>query len=85
MSTATSHSSTPVDPKELRPLVHAELDKLPDHCLEAARKLLMELQLRELVDDLGAEMDEAWKSGRITQASIAKAIQEHRRKHPYRG
>lgn len=55
-----------IDPEELRPLVHAELDKLPDHCLEAARKLLQELQLREIVEDLGAEMDEPWKAGRIT-------------------
>ncbi len=73
-----------INPKELRPLVHAQLDSLPDHCLEAAQKLIMDLQLRELVDELGAEMDETWKSGRITQESIAKAIQEHRQKHPYR-
>jgi hypothetical protein len=73
-----------INPKELRPLVHAQLDSLPDHCLEAAQKLIMDLQLRELVDELGAEMDETWKSGRITQESIAKAIQEYRQKHPYR-
>lgn len=71
-----------INPVELRPL-HAELDKLPDHCLEAARKLLQELQLREIVEDLGAEMDEAWKAGRITQESIAKAVQEYRQQHPY--
>lgn len=72
-----------IKPEDLRPLVHVELDKLPDHCLEAARKLLMELQLRELVDEFGAEMDEARKAGRFTEESIAAAIQEHRRKHPY--
>lgn len=72
-----------INPEELRPLVHAELDKLPDHCLEAARKLLQELQLRELVESLCAEMDEARKAGRFTEESIAAAIQEHRQKHPY--
>lgn len=81
--TVTPSTAQTISPAELRPLVHAELDKLPDHCLEAARKLLMELQLRELADELGSEMDEAWKSGRITQESIAAAIQEHRQKHPY--
>ena len=29
-------------------------------------------------------MDEAWASGRITNESIAGAIIEHWRKHPYR-
>lgn len=67
-----------LDPKELRALVHAELDQVPDQCLEVARKLLLELRLQELVDELGTEMDEAWRTGRITQETIAKAIQEYR-------
>lgn len=40
--------------------------------------------MHELLEQFDAEMDEAWKSGRITQESIAKAIQEHRQKHSYR-
>ena len=63
---------------ELRALVHAELDQVPDQCLEEARKLLLELRLRGLVDELGTEMDEALRTGRITQESIAKAVQEYR-------
>ena len=75
---------TDIDPKELRPLLHAEIDKLKDEDLAAAHRALMEIELRRLVDELGEAMDEGWASGRITTESIAEAIREHRRKHPYR-
>lgn len=72
--------STPknIGPEELRGLIHAELNQLPDQCLEIARKLLLELRLHALVYELGSEMDEARRTGRITQESIAKAVQEYR-------
>lgn len=81
MSTLTS---MPTDPKELRPLLHAEVEKLRDEDLVAARRALLEIEARRLADELGAAMDEDWASGRITNESIAEAILEHRRKHPYR-
>ena len=75
---------TDIDPKDLRPLLHAEIDKLKDEDLAAAHRALLEIELRRLVDELGEAMDEGWASGRITKESIAEAIREHRRKHPYR-
>ena len=72
------------DPKELRPLLHAEVDKLRDEDLLAARRALLEIEARRLADELGAALDEDWASGRITNESVAEAILEHRRKHPYR-
>ena len=82
MSTVTVQST---DPKELRPLLHAEVDKLRDEDLAAARRALLEIETRRLADELGAALDEQRASGRITNESIAEAILEHRRKHPYRG
>ena len=73
-----------IDPKDLRPLLHAEIDKLKDQDLAAAHRALLEIEARRLADELGEAMDEAWASGRITKESIAEAISEHRRKHPYR-
>ncbi len=81
MSTQTT---APVDPKELRPLLHAEIDKLRDKDLALAHYAMQEIQLQRLTDELDEAMDEGWASGRITKESIAAAILEHRRKHPYR-
>ena len=75
---------TDIDPKDLRPLLHAEIDKLKDEDLAAAHRALLEIEARRLADELGAALDEGWASGRITEESIAEAIREHRRKHPYR-
>ena len=72
------------DPKELRPLLHAEIDRLPDNHLAAAHRLLQEMEIQRLVDELGAATDEAWASGQISEEKIAEAIREHRQRHPYR-
>ena len=82
MSTPTA--PVPTDPKELRPLVHADIDRIPDEHLAAVHRLLLESEIQRLMDELGAGMDEDWASGRITKESIDEAIKEHRRKHPYR-
>jgi len=83
MITDTSDSSGPVNAKELRPLVHAELDKLPDDYLAAARLLLLEMQLQQVMEELDDAADAARAAGRLTPERIALAIQEHRAAHPY--
>jgi len=77
-------TSTPVDPKELRPLLHAEIDRLPDEALAAAHRLLQEMEIQRLMDDLGAATEQAWTSGQMSEEKIAEAIREHRKRHPYR-
>ena len=81
MSTLTT---APIDPKELRPLLHAELDKLRDEHLELAHRLLLEIELQQVVDDLDGAFDEARAAGRLTPERIAEAIAAHRAAHPYR-
>ena len=77
-------TQTDLDPKKLRPLLHAEIDKLRDEDLALAHRALLEIELRPLADKLGADFDEDWASGKLTKESIQEAILEHRRKHPYR-
>ena len=81
MSTPTS---TPTDPKELRPLLHAEIDRLPDEHLAAVHRLLQEIEIQRLVDSLGEAAEAAEAAGKMTPESIQESILEHRRKHPYR-
>jgi hypothetical protein len=80
MSTPTL---TPVDPKELRPLLHAEVDKLRDEQLGLAHRMLLEIELQQVTDELDDAADAARAAGRLTPESIAAAIAAHRAAHPY--
>ena len=75
---------TDIDPKDLRPLLHAEIDKLRDEHLELAHRLLLEIELQQVMDDLDDAADEARAAGRLTPERIAEAIAAHRVAHPYR-
>ena len=72
------------DPNELRPLLHADIDRLPDEQLAAAHRLLQEMEIQHLMDSVGEAADAAQAAGKMTPESIQESILEHRRKHPYR-
>lgn len=76
-------AQTSIDPKQLRPLLHAEIDRLHEEDLAAAHRALLELEARRLFDELGRDFDEDWASGKLTTENIQESILEHRRKHPY--
>lgn len=82
MSTLTA--SLPVDPKELRPLLHAELDRLPDTHLETAHRFLQEMEVQHALESLGAATEKAWSQSGLSDEKIAAAVREHRQRHPYR-
>jgi hypothetical protein len=72
------------DPDELRPLLHERIDQCTPEELEAVRRTLLGLEARRLADELGRDMAEDWRTGKLTEAGIAEAILEHRKRHPYR-
>ena len=74
---------TDIDPKELRPLLHAEIDRLKDEDLAAAHRALLEIEMQRLLGEMDDATDRAWESGQITEEKIEEAILEHRRKNPY--
>ena len=78
-------AALPADPKELRPLLHAEIDRLPDEHLGLAHQVLLEIELQQLTDDLDATADDARAAGRLTPERIAAAVAAHRSGRPYRG
>ncbi len=75
---------TEIDPKDLRPLLHAEIDKLRDEDLALAHRALREIELQQATDELDDAADEARAAGRLTPERIADAIAAHRAAHPYR-
>ena len=78
------NAPTETNPQDLRPLLHAEIDKLRDEHLELAHRLLLEIELQQVMDDLDDAADEARVAGRLTPERIAEAIAAHRAEHPYR-
>jgi hypothetical protein len=77
-------ASTPTDPKELRPLLHSDVDRLPDSALETARRFLLEIELQQVSAELDDAADDARASGCLTPERIASAVAAHRAAHPYR-
>lgn len=77
------NAQTEIDPKVMRPLLHAEIDKLRDEDLGLAHRMLLEIEMQQVMDDLDDAADEARAAGRLTPERIAEAIAAHRAAHPY--
>ena len=69
------------DPGQLRPLLHAELDRLSDEHLGLAHRAILEIELHQLAGELDDAADAAKNSAKLTLDSIAVA--EHRALRPY--
>lgn len=80
----STFAAMPVDPKDLRPLLHRRLDDATDEELTAVHRVLLEFEARRLADELGREMADEAAAGHMTDEGIAASILEHRQKHPYR-
>jgi hypothetical protein len=75
--------STSPDPGKLRPLLHAELDRLSDEHLSLAHRALLEIELHQLTGELDDAADAASSASKLTLESIAAAMAEHRALRPY--
>jgi len=63
----SSLSALPTDPKELRPLLHAEVDKLGDENLVVLHWVALELELEEVADRLNAGFDADRAAGKLAR------------------
>lgn len=79
MSTFTA---MPVDPKELRPLLHRKLDDATDEEIGTMHRMLLEIEAQRLWKELGAEVAEDWQSGRLTTEKVAESVRRHRASSP---
>ena len=60
-------SALPVDPKELRPLLHAEVDKLNDDNLLVLHRVALELELDEITERLDEGFDADRAAGKLAR------------------
>ena len=64
MSTLTI---SPTDPKELRPLLHAEVDRLRDEHLLVLHRVALELELEEVTERLNTGFDADRAAGKLVR------------------
>ena len=69
-------STLPTDPKELRPLLHAEVDKLRDENLLVLHRVALELELDEVTERLNVGFDADRAAGKL--ARLPELIREAR-------
>ena len=72
------------DPKELRPALHAHIDRCTDKELEVVRLALLEIEMREAFTEMARGAEEDRLAGKHDPALVQAAILAHRAKHPYR-
>ena len=58
-------AALPSDPRELRPLLHAEVDKLGDENLRILHRVALELELEEVTERLNQGFDEDRMTGKL--------------------
>ncbi len=67
---------TDIDPKDLRPLLHAEIDKLRDENVALLHRVALQLELEEVSARLDAGFDEDRAAGKL--ARLPEIIREAR-------
>lgn len=60
-----SFAAQPPDPKKLRPLLHAEVDRMGDENLFLLHRVAMELELDEVTDRLNEGFDADRVAGKL--------------------
>jgi hypothetical protein len=78
MQTATG------SPEDLRRFFHQEIDRMEPSRLEFLNRLLQQLKLFELADQIDRGFDADREAGYLSMDKIAEAIRAVRREHPYK-
>lgn len=71
-----------IDPKDLRPLLHAEIDKLRDENVALLHRVALQLELEEVSARLDAGFDEDRAVGKL--ATLPHIVREARAALPQR-
>ena len=77
MQTATAN------PEDLRRFFHQEIDRMEPSRLEVLNRLLQQLRLFELADQIDLSFDADRAAGRLSPEKVAEAVRAVRRQHPY--
>lgn len=70
------------NPEELRRFLHQEIDRMEPSRLEILNRLLQQLKLFELVDEVDRGFDADRAAGRLTPDKVAEAVRAVRLEYP---
>lgn len=81
--TVTEMQAAAANPEDLRRFFHQEIDRMEPSRLEVLNRMLEQLKLLELADQIDRGFDADRAAGRLTQEKVAAAVQAARRANPY--
>jgi hypothetical protein len=76
---------TEAEAQKLRKALHEQIDKLPASTLPAAERLLLQVEVEQLRQDLDLAFDRDRAQARLSPQKVVEANALHRARHPYRG
>ena len=71
--------------QKLRRSLHEKIDRLPPSKLAAADRLLLQIEVDELREELDLAFDKDLAELKLAPEKVGKAISLHRARHPYAG
>jgi hypothetical protein len=71
------------NPEDLRRFFHQEIDRMEPSRLQVLNRMLQQLRLFELADQIDRGVDADREAGRLSPDKVAEAVQAVRREHPY--
>jgi hypothetical protein len=71
--------------QKLRKALHEKIDRLPASTLPAAERLLLQVEVEQLRQELDSAFDQDRAQARLSPQKVSEAIALHRARHPYRG
>ena len=73
------------DAQNLRQRLHQRIDRLPPSSLAAAERLLVQIEVEQLREELDSAFDLDQAESKLSPQKVADAIALHRAEHPYGG
>jgi len=71
--------------QKLRKALHDRIDRLPAGTLPAAERLLLQVEVGQLRQELDSAFDQDRAQHKLSPEKVSEAIALHRARHPYRG
>ena len=71
------------NPEDLRRFFHQEIERMEPSRLEILNRMLQQLKLFELADQIDRGFDADRAAGRLSPDKVAEAVRAVRRDHPY--
>ena len=74
-----------MEAQKLRESLHEKIDRLPQSSLVAVDRMLLQMELGPLREQVDSGFDKDEAESKLSHAKVSEAIALHRARHPYAG